>query len=275
MDLAYWGFFHWPFQRQQLDELHSGASHEEALARLAFLIDERRTCGLMTGIAGIGKSCLLRQVRAYAARQGRVCLEMDATGMDQDDFVWQLAHQMDANGESEVSTGRAWSRVQQKLACLALVGQPIVVLIDHLDQIPAGTIPMVRRLLNLAELKRADLTLLLAARTSGAVRELSDLLDLTVEVTPWTEAETSRFVRGALNSAGAVSAIFSTAAVAAIHEFSRGVPREVSRICDLSLLAAMNDGQKQVDEELVRAVIEELRPQPISTSDRLPAGLFV
>ncbi len=75
MYLSYWGLAESPF-RASLDArfFHQGLAHEEALARLHFLVDEQRTLGLLVGASGSGKSMLLemfaRQLHA-PARNGR------------------------------------------------------------------------------------------------------------------------------------------------------------------------------------------------------------
>src|SRR6476660_546984 len=133
MDLAHWGFDRWPFQHARATSFNSvGAAHDEALARLLFLIDERRRCGLLIGGTGTGKSCLFRQVRSYAERKGRCSLAIDATGMDAAELAWQLECQLLVD-DNHASPIRSWSQIQQSLSNHRLVGQPVVVLLDHFD----------------------------------------------------------------------------------------------------------------------------------------------
>ena len=56
MDLSYWGFQRWPFDRTfAQDRFYSSPIHEEAFARLLFLVEEFRRSGLLTGPAGTGR----------------------------------------------------------------------------------------------------------------------------------------------------------------------------------------------------------------------------
>src|SRR4051794_40746625 len=66
---AYWGLGESPF-RGHLDAryFHQSATQEEALARLHFLVEERRTLGLLLGEAGSGKSQLFEIFAAQLPR---------------------------------------------------------------------------------------------------------------------------------------------------------------------------------------------------------------
>ncbi len=273
MDLAYWGFDRWPFARQRtMNQSRLGASHEEALARLLFLVDERRRCGLLTGGAGTGKSCLFRRVMSYAQRRGRFCLEIDATGVGATELAGRIAEQLLADCDPPATPARCWSLIQQQLANQALVGQPVVVLVDQMDLAEDGVAVTLRRLMNLAESSGTELTLLIAARSSFSTAELRDDIELSVELTGWSLDETSLFITDSLRTAGATSDIFSPESVSAVHEITRGIPGDVVRICDLSLLAAMNDGRNEIDAEIVEAAVAELDPRRMPVMNRTPAG---
>jgi general secretion pathway protein A len=268
MDLAYWGFRRWPFQRQRtVDQPGLGASHEEALARLLFLVDEHRRFGLLTGVAGTGKSCLLRRVKSYAERRGRVCLEVDATGVAAGELAGRIAEQFPVDCEPGATPARCWSLIQRELANQALVGRAVVAIVDHFDPAEPGGAAQLLRLMNLAESLGTELTLLVAARSPISnvdLRENFDLRDnveLSVELTGWSLAETGRFITETLRTAGAVSDIFAPDSVAAIHEITAGIPRDVVRVCDLSLLAAMSEGRLEIAAETVKAAAAELAPK--------------
>ncbi len=273
MDLAYWGFGRWPFARQRtVNHASLGASHEEALARLLFLVDECRRCGLLTGAAGTGKSCLFRRVKSYAQRRGRFCLNIDATGVGATELAWRIAEQLLADCEPHAPPARCWSLIQQQLANQTLVGQPVVALVDQMDLAEDGVAVILRRLMNLAESSGTQLTLLVAARSSFSTAELRDEIELSVELTGWSLDETSLFVTDSLRTAGATSDIFSPESISAVHEITRGIPGDVVRVCDLSLLAAMNDGRTEIDAEIVEAAVAELDPRRMLFADRSPAA---
>ncbi|MBS0204393.1 MAG: AAA family ATPase [Planctomycetes bacterium] len=258
MDLAYWGFDRWPFQHHQSDGVPAGAVHEEALARLLFLVEEQRRCGLLTGPAGIGKSCLLQVVKSHAQRLGRLCIHLDATGINPTDFAWQFADQLHADCEPDSSLVKCWSQIQRQLANSAIVGQSVVVLVDNLDQCQPGASGALRRLMNLAD-AIGPMTVLMTARNQAA-NELPDDIELSVELTAWTAAETSHFINESMRRCGARVPVFSGDAVTAVYDATRGNPSQVLRMCDLALLAAMADECRVVDARIITALNLELNP---------------
>ncbi len=274
MDLSFWGFRHWPFARS-VNERHLfvGAAHEEACARLLFLVEQRRRCGLLSGVAGTGKSCLLRQVQAAAMRLGRLCVRLDATGLDASEFAWQLADGCHAECRVSDSSTQIWASLQARFSGLAVVDQPVLLLIDHFDLVEFGCGQTLRRLMQLADSTGADLTILIAARERFTAPLLLDAVELHVELTAWSESETSRYITDAIRHAGTREAIFTTDAVPAIHRQTQGNPARVAGLCDLALLAAMSGDQRRVTAHVVNAAVKELEPTSFLLKDRLHSAM--
>ena len=71
MHVAYWGLSRSPFTAQlNPADYYPSAVHEEALARLHFLVDSRRRLGYLLGGSGTGKSLVL-DVAALQLRRRR------------------------------------------------------------------------------------------------------------------------------------------------------------------------------------------------------------
>ena len=262
MDLAFWGFRHWPFERSTSgNRPFVGAAHDEALARLMFLVEERRRCGLLSGAAGTGKSCLLRQVQASAMRLGRLCVRVDATGLDGNELAWRVADGCQADCDVGDSPAKLWSGLQTRFTGLAVVQQPAVVLIDHFDLVEFGCSQSLRRLMQLANATGAELTVLIAARERFTAPLLLDAVELHVELSAWSEDETARFLWDSLRRAGSCEAIFTADAIQAIHALTGGNPSKVVRLCDLTLLAALSEERRRVDSQIVKAAAMELSPR--------------
>lgn len=282
MDLAYWGFAHWPFQSRRHGNLSPhGAAQDEAFARLLFLIDERRQVGVLTGAAGTGKSCLLQLAKTYSQRHGHRSLVINATGMGASDFAESIADGTLGGDEIDAAPSRCWSRIQQELRALALINQPATILIDHFDLAAEPLAASVRRLSHLSAQAEAELTILIAARDLKPASDLRDEVDLCVELTGWSAHETSQFIGDRLKAAGASTTIFLPDAVGHVHALTGGNPAQVIRICDLALLATMNDGLHQVDATIVEAAVAELSPfragatSPVIPHQRVDAKILV
>ncbi|MBC8116953.1 MAG: AAA family ATPase, partial [Candidatus Saccharimonas sp.] len=248
-------------------------AHDEALARLLFLVEERRRCGLLSGAAGTGKSCLLRQVQSSAMRLGRLCVRVDATGLDGNELAWRVADGCQADCDAGDSPARLWSQLQTRFTGLAIVQQPVVALIDHFDLVEFGCSQSLRRLMELSDATGGELTVLIAARERCTAPLLLDAVELHVELSAWSEDETARFVWDSLRRAGSCEAIFTADAIQAIHALTHGNPSKVVWLCDLALLAALSEDRRRVDSQVVEAAAMELSPRRLPLPVRRSAAM--
>jgi type II secretory pathway predicted ATPase ExeA len=213
---------------------------------------------MVTGQAGIGKSCLLRRVKSQAMRLGRMCVDIDATGIDANEFTIQLANHLRADCDSQSSMAQHWKAIHERVTAETLVGRPIVILVDHFDLVEFGCSQVIRRLLHLADITGAPITVLLAARECFTAPLLLDAVELSMELLPWSEEEVQHFITQQIRAAGCTTPIFSQDATRGVHFTTNGIPASVAWLCDICLLAAMSHGLKHVDAELVDAAAAEL-----------------
>src|SRR5215213_7697021 len=109
MFLSHWGLKESPF-RGGIDPRYffQGPTHEEALARLHFLADERRAVGLVLGAAGMGKSLLLEVFARQLRAGGRQVAKVNLIGLGPQELIWQVAAQLGVNPVGQPSLGQLW-----------------------------------------------------------------------------------------------------------------------------------------------------------------------
>ena len=74
----------------------------------------------------------------------------------------------------------------------------------------------------------------------------------------WQANETADYLRRSLAEAGRQSPVFDEPAVAKLHELSHGIPRRVSQLADLALVAGAGRQLQQIDADVVESVYQEL-----------------
>ena len=127
----YWGLNGSPFQAtNDLRWFIETSAHEEALARLSFLVEQRRRFGLLRGPAGTGKSLLLNAVRHDAVRLRREVATVDLFGLDSHEMLWQLAVSMRLGPHDGCSRWWLWQAVHDHLQALCSARLPIVLLCE-------------------------------------------------------------------------------------------------------------------------------------------------
>jgi type II secretory pathway predicted ATPase ExeA len=89
----HWGLPESPF-RGGIDpkSFYPSPTHEEALARLQFLVERQRRLGLLVGPSGSGKSLLLEVFAAQLRRNARPVAKLSLLGVEPVEMLWLLAN---------------------------------------------------------------------------------------------------------------------------------------------------------------------------------------
>ena len=85
---------------------------------------------------------------------------------------------------------------------------------------------------------------------------LLDLAELRIDIEPWEPADTEDYLSHSLAQAGCQTPVFDEPAVARLHELSRGIPRRVTQLADLALVAGAGRELRQIDAEVVESVYQ-------------------
>jgi general secretion pathway protein A len=259
---THWGLRESPFLGCLAAEFfYQSPTHEEALARLHFLVDQRRRLGLLVGPSGSGKSLLLEVFAQQLRRSGQPVARLSLLGLQADEFLWQLATAWGLNAEPTASLGALWRLLADRLTEYRYQQAAVVALFDDADQADPHVLTHVNRLTRYDTSSELRLTVVLAGRPEGIKRldaHLLDLVELRIDVEPWEQADTQQFLTASLAQAGRQSPLFAELAVAKLHELAHGIPRRVSQLADLALLAGAGQNLQQIDASVVESAYQEL-----------------
>ena len=262
---AYWGLSESPF-RNRIDPrwYYASPQHNEALARSLFLVEERRRCGTLTGPAGTGKSLLLSVLAKEVRRTQRQVAFVDAAELTGQGILWELAAALHLAPSVSASHFDLWRTVSDHLQGQRLAGFQTVLLFDHVEQARTDCLPTLERLVRLEGRPDCWTTIILSARSFDlpyGSSLLAELTDLRIQLAPFNQHDTSQYVHALLKTSGCDRDLFSDETLEAIFKRTRGIPREVNRVCDLSLLAAMGEQHSRIDPATLSRACEELQLQ--------------
>ncbi|MGW8258331.1 MAG: hypothetical protein ACWGMZ_12665, partial [Thermoguttaceae bacterium] len=89
---SYWGLHENPFRANKaLELLQQSPTHDEALARMQFLVENQRRLGLLTGPSGSGKSLVLEAFAESMRRGGLFAVKINLLGLNSSEMLWLLA----------------------------------------------------------------------------------------------------------------------------------------------------------------------------------------
>lgn len=262
----YWGLAEIPF-RNTLDTrwFYESPVHEEALARLLFLIENHRRCGVLSGPAGTGKSLILELLRREAARGTGEIARVDLFGRSARELLWEVSAELGLCPGHDDGPHRLWRKLHDHVLANRYARAPLVLVLDHLDKGHAECTGVVERLQRLSALGDTGLTLILGVRgerTAALTETLRELSDLRIELAPLDREQTEHYVETLLFKAGASRSFFEPSAFDRLFAETRGIPRALNRLCDLALLAGMADHATTIDDAMVAAASEELHVRP-------------
>jgi type II secretory pathway predicted ATPase ExeA len=267
MYLNYWQLATKPFEPFAVGEMFFPCeSHEAALLKLRYAVENRRGAVLLAGPAGLGKTMLVR----------RFCVELDATyspqahlvfpQMSSRDLLAYLAEQLGAPAAQppRFTVDESVRRLETLLRQNAEHGHHAVVVIDEAHLLEdCGALETLRLLLNFEFEGRPALTLVLVGQMSlvsavGRLASLDERLAVKSLLRSFTPDETGDYVRHRLRVAGATRDIFTADAIEALHYLGHGTARQINRLADLGLLVGYADSLPRLTAQEIEAVSEEL-----------------
>jgi general secretion pathway protein A len=234
--------------------------HEEALARIAHLVDFHRRLGLLVGEPGTGKSIVLGVAAEDLARGGCQVATVDATGLSTREFFSEILRGLRIPSGCGDDALRLWQRIADRIYENRMQQIATVLLVDDAGQARPDVLTQVQRLARLDRDPRSRWTIILAAVPGQLMTwsdTLIDMVDLRIDLTTWDYADTVGFIHSALIDAGRDSPMFTDDGLSALHELAGGIPRQLARIADAALVAGATARSRVVDSNVVRDAYEE------------------
>ena len=270
----YWGLSQRPFVNvPDLSFAFMAGAFREGLARLRYAIFEDKSLALVVGDIGVGKTFLLKLFQAECTDKGFVCPMMVNPNLSPLELLYGLYHgifrsQPPSADDAALSTSK--SRLLRQLVRFAELrvgsGSRVVFIIDEAQAISdPQTIEEIRLLLNPAARTRPLFQVVLAGQPSlvegiGGYPGLCQRVDVSYNLPALTRSETRDYVAYRLGVSGAgerAGMLFSSDAIGQVYTYSRGLPRLINNICDMSMLVASGDDKQVVDGECVLKAAED------------------
>jgi general secretion pathway protein A len=259
---SHWGLRESPFQGDSaVHFLHQSPTHEEALARLQFLVENHRRLGLLMGASGSGKTMVLEAFAEQLRRRGQPVAIINLSGVEPAEMLLLLAVGLKLNPEPSTSSVVLWRAITDRLTEFYYQKSHSVVLLDDADCADDRVLAQVARLSRYEPSSESHLTLILAGKCEKIGRlgdRLLDLAELRIDLEPWNQVDTANFLNTSLAHSGGESRVFSESAIDRLHDLTHGIPRRAAQLADLSLLAGASANLPQIDAGVVESVYHEL-----------------
>lgn len=259
--------------RQKPFENHADApfyfpdeSHQGALLKLRYAVENRRGGALLCGASGTGKTMVLAMLRATMAKNLSPVVHVVFPQMSTAELLAYVAAELDAEADGHRLMGvhESVARIGRFLEGNTRQGRHAVLAIDeaHLLDDP-HTLESLRLLLNFEFQGQPGLTLLLVGQPGllpilQRTPQFEERLGVKCLLRPFTVQETADYVNHRLRVAGARRSVFEPDAIETLHQLTHGVARRINRLCDLALLIGYADERHTINAGHLEAVCQEL-----------------
>ena len=259
---SHWGLRESPFHgATDAGRFSHSPTHEEAIARLQFLVDHRWRLGALVGESGSGKSLTLEVFASAIKRRGGRAAKLSLLGLEVEDLLWGMAAGLGLSPLRSDGPPLLWRKIEDDIVAGRFECLPTVVLLDDAHRATRAVLEQVTRLVHFKPAPAARLTVVVASPAGGLSRlgrTLLELTDLRTSLESWNREELGRYLRDTLTRSGGRGNAFSEPAIDRLQELSGGLPRRVNQLAELALIAGAGRELGQVDPETVESVFHEL-----------------
>ncbi|HLJ41027.1 MAG TPA: AAA family ATPase [Candidatus Acidoferrales bacterium] len=250
--------------------------HNEALANLNYGVQRRKGFVVVTGEVGTGKTLLVRCLLDSLNRNQIAFAYVFNPRLSVPDFLRYMLTDLRLP-----TTGRTKSEMLAHLNNYLIArfrrGTTAALVVDEAQLLSWELLEEVRLLTNLETSQQKLLQIVLVGQPeldrkldSPHLRQLKQRIGLRCRLEPLGAEELRGYIHRRLELGGANShgsSIFTEEGIAAIHQFSHGIPRLINTLCENSLVAGYVKQVKQITAEIVQEVASDFRMDvPCSTS---------
>jgi len=244
------------------------ARHNEALASIYYGVCRRKGFLVMTGEVGTGKTLLVRCLLEFLSRQQVAFANVFNPRLSPAEFLRYIVTDLGLKPEDH-SKGTLILELNNYLIARYRKGQATALIVDEAHLLSAELLEEVRLLSNLETAEQKLLQILLVGQPEleqtldlPELRQLKQRIALRCRLAPLGVEETHGYIVRRLKLAGAdgrAESIFSQAAIAAVHQCSRGIPRLINTLCENALIAGYARKLEAVSPEIVQEISSEFR----------------
>ncbi|MFH1622851.1 MAG: AAA family ATPase [Candidatus Omnitrophota bacterium] len=264
----YWKLDEKPFENTPNPRfMYYAQQHLEALSRILYAVVERKSAAILTGEYGCGKTVISRIITNRLLQEEakyNVALIVNPAISSQDmlkEIIYQLG--------GEFSKGRKKRDIlrilNDKLYQSLNENKHTVIIVDEAQAINDKEVfEELRLLLNFQCDDRFLLTLLLLGQPElkemiGSIPQLEQRFSVKYHLSSLSFEEMVNYIKHRCKTAGREEDIFTDAAYQMIYIASGGTPRKINNICDISLMSGCTKKVEIVDEDIIKAVAEDLK----------------
>jgi general secretion pathway protein A len=265
--------------------LYLSPSHKEALAAIAYGVEQRKGIIAVTGEVGTGKTTILRYYLGKADPERLKAAHVFNPAVSFPDLLRTIFRELGIPSGSDDASGRI-DRFHQYLIEEYKKDNTVVLFIDEAQNMPVETLENLRMLSNLESSEDKLLQIVLCGQTEleplldrNELRQLKSRIAVRATISPLRRKESLAYIRHRLSmSTPKESDIFTKAALERIVRKAKGNPRSINVLCDNALITGYGYDEKSVGFRTAGEIIADMEgrsPPGIRAWALASIGLFL
>lgn len=233
------------------------------LFKCKFVIEERQGLSLIVGKIGYGKTSVLRELINSYIDDETYKIAMLPNGSFPSEM--QLAKAI--SGELGLSSRRSLVAQINEIRDFAFenyqAGSTIILIIDEAQNLKGAQFDFLRELLNFESNEAKTIQIIIAGQPEIETKlstkpALVSRIILTNYLDTFTYEDMVAAIEHRLRVAGGNGKIIDEGALKALYVASRGVPREIMKIANASLLLAAINQISPINEDIIKLAVENI-----------------
>lgn len=251
--------------------LYLSPTHREAIASLAYGLDQGKGFLALVAEPGMGKTTLVFHLLEWLRESARTVF-LFQTQCDSRGLLCNILSDLGIDVEGKEL---AWihERLNQVLINEASVGRRLVVFIDEAQNLSEPTLETVRLLSDFENPRAKLIQIVLVGQPEladklalPAMAPLRQRVSILARLSPFIRLETEAYINHRLSVAGSADRqLFTPGAHTMIADWSCGTPRKINNLCFAALSLGYAMGKDKVDGSVVREAISDLDVKPLVT----------
>ena len=238
-------------------------AHRRAYTMLEYGILTRAPITMITGDVGAGKTTVLQHLLKNVGDDVKIGLISNAHG-DRGELLRWVLMSLSQPAAPQDSYVDLFARFQSYMIEEYAKGRRIILIFDEAQNLSRESLEELRMFTNINANKDELLQLVLVGQPElrSIVRrpdmtQLAQRISSSYHLTRMDNDTTREYIAHRLKIAGAKRQLFSLKATDFIFQLTKGVPRLVNQLCDLSLVYAFYSNKRRVMRITVEEVIED------------------
>lgn len=262
MYLEYWGFQVLPFENVPDPRFFFlSKTHEEALTRLIYAGKMRKGGAMLSGEIGCGKTTLIRVCIQKLSKDEFDIGVIINPKLEPLEFIQEILYQFGINEVPETKV-KCLQKLNARMIENEKINKETLLIVDEAQLLTESNLEEIRLLLNFQLNHRFLITIMLVGQPEvksriKSLQQLDQRIPIKYHLEPFGYEDTASYIGFRLNKAGKKDNIFSTDAIKKIYDHSKGVPRNINNLCDLSLLFGYSQHETSINSTIIESIIND------------------